>query len=202
MLAPSPEARAPEGVAIAPLASFAPQAWRNGGGTTRALAEDTEGGWRISLADVERDGPYSRFPGMTRQSLVMTGAGVTLQDDAVQCHLRRGIAMEYDGGVAWQATLHDGPVVALNVMALRGRYRARIEPLRDAAFVPLECVALVLTMNGRCLVHAADSDDEIVLAEGHVLTRMPGAPALHLAPRSSGSDASIALVIVEPDSRR
>ncbi|HYS67048.1 MAG TPA: HutD family protein [Paraburkholderia sp.] len=45
----------PESVAILPLASFPAQAWRNGGGTTRPLAEDAEGDWRISLADVERD---------------------------------------------------------------------------------------------------------------------------------------------------
>jgi len=116
--------------------------------------------------------------------------------------LWRGISVEFDGRDVWQATLHGGPVVALNVMAVRGRCHARIGPLRDATPISGECVALVRTMNGRCQIHAADSDYDVMLTEGHAIRRLPRTPAFHLAPQSLASDASIALVIVEHDGRR
>ena len=43
--------------------------WKNGGGVTREIAKgaaagpDDDWGWRISIAEVERDGPFSTFPG-------------------------------------------------------------------------------------------------------------------------------------------
>ena len=42
--------------------------WKNGGGTTAEVAAFPEGsnfetfGWRISMADVTSDGPFSSFP--------------------------------------------------------------------------------------------------------------------------------------------
>ena len=61
--------------------SAAPQAWRNGGGVTRELlvwpnAED----WlvRLSVAEIERDGPFSAFAGVDRWFAVLSGAGVLL----------------------------------------------------------------------------------------------------------------------------
>ncbi|UUZ58495.1 HutD family protein [Nocardioides sp. B-3] len=43
--------------------AVAPQPWANGGGTTRELLVADDGARRISLADIEQDGPFSSFPG-------------------------------------------------------------------------------------------------------------------------------------------
>ena len=62
-------------------ADFIEMPWRNGGGVTHEIAksEDDLGLlWRISTARVEVDGPYSRFPGLTRLSAVVEGIGVQL----------------------------------------------------------------------------------------------------------------------------
>ena len=46
--------------------------WKNGGGTTTEVAVSPEGAgldhfdWRISMARVEQDGPFSTFPGIDR----------------------------------------------------------------------------------------------------------------------------------------
>ena len=63
------------------LAATAPQPWRNGGGLTRELlAWPGSGDWvlRVSVADIEADGPFSAFPGIDRWFTVLSGAGVRL----------------------------------------------------------------------------------------------------------------------------
>lgn len=64
--------------------------WRNGGGTTRTVlcrapgALDAPGGpplWRISVADIDRDGPFSCFPGMEREAVLIAGHGVRLHGE-------------------------------------------------------------------------------------------------------------------------
>ncbi|MFM0418865.1 HutD/Ves family protein [Paraburkholderia aromaticivorans] len=207
--APSPDKGLPAGIAIQPLARFAAQAWRNGGGTTRPLAGHANGGWRISLADVTRNGPYSRFPGVTRLSLIVSGAGVRLRDGDRTVVLPPGQPVAYEGDMAWAASLDDGPVVALNTMAAHGRFVARIVTLTDvhpdSTTVPTGVFALVLTLGGRCAWSAAEETSDGGNAHGtldpaDVLTRDAGGPPLRLAPLASarGKGLCAALVTIEP----
>ena len=60
------------------LEDAAPQAWRNGGGVTRELltwpnADD----WivRLSVADIEKDGPFSAFPGDRKSTRLNSSHG-------------------------------------------------------------------------------------------------------------------------------
>ncbi|MEX3969986.1 HutD family protein [Paraburkholderia caribensis] len=213
--APSPDRDLPAGIAIQPLARFAAQAWRNDGGTTRPLASHADGGWRISLADVALNGPYSRFPGMTRLSLIVSGAGVTLRDGDRTVVPPPGQTVAYKGDMAWDASLNDGPVVALNTMAAHGRFVARIVALTDAqpdsTTVPTGVFALVLTLGGRCAWSAAeglidnDNDNDSdklhgTLDPAEVLTRNADGPPLCLAPLASAHRDGLcaALMTIEP----
>ena len=51
--------------------------WRNGGGVTRELlrlaARPATGSVRVSVADIEADGPFSPFPGVERWFAVLRG---------------------------------------------------------------------------------------------------------------------------------
>ena len=63
------------------IADTAAQLWRNGGGVTRELlAWPGKDDWRvrISVADIEADGPFSTFPGVQRWFTVLLGGGVAL----------------------------------------------------------------------------------------------------------------------------
>jgi environmental stress-induced protein Ves len=97
-----------------------PQPWRNGAGATRELlARPTAADWRvrISVADVERDAPFSAFPGVRRWFAVLKGAGVELAVDGVRHCLRRGDApFAFDGGAGTHCRLLDGPTQDLNLM--------------------------------------------------------------------------------------
>src|SRR6218665_1188986 len=61
----------------------APQRWKNDGGWTRELlAWPHPADWalRISVADIEADGPFSAFEGVQRWFAVLAGAGVRLYE--------------------------------------------------------------------------------------------------------------------------
>jgi hypothetical protein len=135
-------------------ADIAPQPWRNGGGVTRALLVRPRGDdWqvRVSVADVAVNGPFSRFPGVTRWFAVLAGAGVVLTIDSVEhpCGADDD-AIRFAGDAATRCRLVAGPTVDLNLMlrGIRGEMR-RVDP--GAAWQPQaqEC-GLYATAAGDC----------------------------------------------------
>jgi len=104
----------------------APVAWKNGGGVTRDLLLGPEGAdwrWRISLADIDRDGPFSAFPGVERWFAVVEGAGVRLTfADHEQRIGPHDHPIRFDGAQAPGCTLIQGRTRDLNLM-LRGGAR-------------------------------------------------------------------------------
>jgi len=67
-------------VRLIAAADCAPAPWLNGGGLTRDLVlapACTPGGprfdWRLSLADIDRDGPFSPLPGIDRVFALIDG---------------------------------------------------------------------------------------------------------------------------------
>lgn len=105
-------------------ASISPQRWRNGGGQTRELLTwPAQGPWRlrVSRADIDADGPFSAFAGVTRWFAVLHGHGVALTFDG-QRHdvLTDGDALCFDGAQAPACELIDGPTQDLNLMTIDG----------------------------------------------------------------------------------
>lgn len=110
-----------------------PQPWRNGGGRTRELlAWPSAQDWalRISLADIEADGPFSAFAGVQRWFAVIAGAGVALAFGDDERRLVPGDApLCFDGAAAPGCRLLDGATRDLNLMLRRGRgVMRRAEP--------------------------------------------------------------------------
>ena len=103
---------------------IAPQPWRNGGGHTRELlAWPDAANWklRISRADIDADGPFSAFPGVTRWFTVLSGAGVALSFADGERVVRKGDApLRFDGTSAPACRLLDGATQDLNLMARGG----------------------------------------------------------------------------------
>ncbi|WMD22748.1 HutD family protein [Achromobacter seleniivolatilans] len=121
----------PAGPTRANWLALPPEPWKNGGGVTRTLAvDDAIPGrtprWRVSVADIERDGPYSCFPGYDRVSVVMSGDGVDLLGDGIEVALLPGIATAFAGDVAFQSRLRGGAVRVLNLFVLRGAVQASV----------------------------------------------------------------------------
>lgn len=99
-----------------------PRRWDNGGGLARDLLE---GGppwrWRLSLADITADGPFSPYPGVERWFAVVEGDGVELLIDGQPAVIRPlDPPLVFDGRVAPHCRLLGGPVRALNLMLRDG----------------------------------------------------------------------------------
>ena len=105
--------------------TVAPTAWKNGGGRTRTLlllpAEDA---WhlRISMADVETDGPFSPYPGVERWLSLVEGAGMRLDFmDRTVTLTPLDPPLAFDGAAAPRGRLLQGPVRDLNLMSQGGQ---------------------------------------------------------------------------------
>ncbi len=103
--------------------------WRNDGGWTRDVARDSVGefefSWRISVADVEVDGPFSRFDGFDRLLVLLEGVGMDLvcadPRDTIQLRTSARRA-RFAGELAVAAELLDGPTTDFNVIWDRSRF--------------------------------------------------------------------------------
>jgi uncharacterized protein len=107
--------------------------WKNDGGWTteiaREPADDSEAfDWRVSIAEIERDGPFSSFPGITRDLLLLSGNGLELDiDDAAPLRLaERFQRAHFEGEAAVDCRLLAGPTRDFNVMARRDSVRAEV----------------------------------------------------------------------------
>lgn len=156
---------------IRAIAALPVERWRNGGGVTRTIASGGSGEchWRISLAEVERNGPYSRFEGIARQSLVLRGGGVVLREKSTVVTLEPFEALEYDGDANWNATLIDGPVTALNVMTTKGRYRVSIRAIVEPLIVQPGCPIAALALHGACAWNEPTGEASGEIAAGQFL---------------------------------
>lgn len=132
------------------------QRWKNGAGTTREVARGPEGAslddfdWRISLAEIERDGPFSVFPGIERCIVLLQGTGMDLLGEAgkVEQALHRLVPWTFDGERVLSARLRGGPCSDFNVMTRRGRWRPDVRMLHGAAAVASGHVTLLLAVEG------------------------------------------------------
>lgn len=138
------------------LRALPTQRWKNGAGTTREIAvEPTRAGtadfeWRLSLAEVEHDAPFSAFPGVDRCIVLLRGAGMALQpDDGAAAHELRPLQpWSFAGERAIAARLRAGPCSDFNVMTRRGRWRADVRVLHDACAIASGHVTFLMSVAG------------------------------------------------------
>jgi environmental stress-induced protein Ves len=108
-----------------------PSRWVNGGGETRELASvpapagarSPAFDWRLSLAGIDRDGPFSPLPGVQRVFALVEGATRLAFDGAATLELdTRADPLAFDGADAPRASPRPGARCrALNLMLARGR---------------------------------------------------------------------------------
>ena len=103
--------------------------WANGGGTTAEVATSPHNTgphntgpwhWRLSIADVEADGPFSSLPGIDRHILVAHGDGMALTIDGTTHVVRSGEPpLPFAGEAVTTCRLLGGPINDLNLMVRR-----------------------------------------------------------------------------------
>nr|WP_280137597.1 HutD family protein [Aureimonas sp. AU40] len=153
--------------------------WKNGGGETIEIAVHPPGAgladfdWRISMADVASDGPFSRFEGIDRTLSILAGNGMDLE---IEGHGRRSLTagsdpLSFPADAPTFARLHDGPIRDLNVMTRRGACTHRV------SFVPSLGPAIELEGRwgfviplGPCRVAMDGSEVEVAMGDAIALS--------------------------------
>jgi environmental stress-induced protein Ves len=154
--------------------------WKNGGGVTTEIAIHPEGtglsgagfDWRVSIAEVAVDGPFSRFPGFDRHIMTISGRGMMLaaKDHGAIDLSRRFVPREFSGDWDVDGKLIDGPVRDFNLMVARERVKGSLG---------VETVSgrTRYAASGTLLLHVLEGDglaDARVIAEGDTLILSAG----------------------------
>ncbi|MGY1459757.1 MULTISPECIES: HutD/Ves family protein [unclassified Luteimonas] len=107
--------------------------WRNGLGWTREIHAGSLAGvdgwdWRLSIAEIEANGPYSAFPGVEREQVLLSGEGLVL--DFGDGHERMLAPphgrQRFGGDVAVDARLQGSRAEVFNLMWRPGRVTPRL----------------------------------------------------------------------------
>lgn len=96
--------------------------WPNGAGVTHEVVRfpaDGDFQWRISLADIDNDCPFSVMPGVDRGIVLMEGQHMVLANAEESIRVDELVAFNYPGEVAFDCTLPAGPAKDLNIMSRR-----------------------------------------------------------------------------------
>lgn len=146
------------GIEILKASDRKPMPWKNGGGETIEIAVHPADAsletfdWRLSIATVAVDGPFSTFAGIDRTIAVLTGDGMDMRIDGEPQRLTPETApFPFQGDSKTEAWLIGGPVRDLNIMSRRTTLRHRMERLDITAPTRIE------TEGGECLVLAVDA---------------------------------------------
>jgi hypothetical protein len=100
--------------------------------------------WRVAIAPVVEDGPFSALPGVHRELTLLEGDGLVLEIDGGVVECRRGEVVRFSGGAATRAVLNRGPVMDVNVMSRDGVERTMTVERGPCAIDAFDCaVALV-----------------------------------------------------------
>jgi uncharacterized protein len=100
-------------------ADYRTMPWANGlGQTTELVRVDRDGVmlWRLSVAQVVADGPFSRLPGVQRNLTVLTGPGFRLTGPGVDLWAGPLAPVAFDGGADIAAGQVTAPCEDFNVM--------------------------------------------------------------------------------------
>lgn len=180
------------------------QRWKNGGGSTTQIisyppnASLDDFDWRVSMARMETDGPFSLFPGIDRTLAILQGEGVTLEiADLGEIKITQLTPpASFPGDHATQARLLGGPITDLNVMSRRGRYRHRLRFMRidGAASLTADADVLVLLCLGEAQVGLGDEFCGLKSGDAALLSDVKGRTiSLRAAP-----PAALWMVDIEP----
>jgi len=105
--------------------------WKNGLGWTREIVRLPDNDawiWRLSIAEIEHDAPFSRFPGVGRELVLLGGNGLRLRfgSGEVRELLPPHASVRFEGEAAVTGELVDGPTTDFNLMWRRDAIDAQL----------------------------------------------------------------------------
>lgn len=140
------------------VSQHTPMPWSNGRGVsheiTRHADDDGEWLWRVAIAPIVEDGPFSSLRGVHRELTLIEGDGLVLTIDGEQVTCPDSGVVRFSGSSNTTATLTNGPVVDLNVMSKEGHEMAMM--ITSGPVVTGDFVCVVALED--CVVDLDDND--------------------------------------------
>ncbi|MET0307631.1 MAG: HutD family protein [Sphingomonas sp.] len=153
-----------------PAATRLATPWRNGGGETTEVAIFPESAglddfdWRVSVARIDSDGPFSSFPGIDRTLVLLSGGPVVLTAPDWEQALSEGSPpIVFDGADAVVARI-SAQSTDLNVMSRRDRCHHVLHLLKLPQTLTGEMLAIAVDNGITCGDLALDPMDAVHLA--------------------------------------
>jgi environmental stress-induced protein Ves len=133
--------------------------WANGCGTSFEIASDRsdagEWTWRLAMAPVNEDGPFSRIECVNRFVAVVEGAGMLLSVDRKKLQCRPMQVVQFRGDAMTDATLTDGAITDINLMIRRKEADGEMAIFSEAG--PLNGASIVVAIGGSAQVQYGES---------------------------------------------
>lgn len=175
--------------------------WKNGGGTTTEIAAHPPGAsldefdWRVSMAHVGTDGPFSVFPGIDRTLSVLTGNGIALAFDGGETARldRSSPPYPFAAERPVEGRLVDGPIDDLNVMTRRGRWRHEVQRLSGSVPFRLDVESAQLMLVARSDGWRIDAGSRSVTLDADDSAMVDGAAITLACDRAGGEIFAISL---------
>ena len=174
--------------------------WKNGQGRSAEIATWPAGShddfaWRVAIADIERDVPFSAYPGYDRTIVLLDGGGVVLTHDGIAVELgSHDEPYRFPGEATVECRVVGSPVRAFNLMLRRGRAQGTLVVADAGSAIggPFRFgVCYASSGASECLLpgHAP-----IGVAPGSALVIDGGAPvaSMHVNPADGGAVAIVA----------
>lgn len=117
---------------VIPANEYRRERWKNGAGWTREIhahpAPAPGWDWRLSIAEIEQDAPFSSFPGVDRELVLLSGNGLRLRFDDGEVHELQPPhdRLRFAGERVVRGELLDGPTQDFNLMWRRDAIDAQL----------------------------------------------------------------------------
>ena len=159
--------------------------WKNGMGTTEEVmayppdSDISSFGWRLSIAHVGADGPFSVFAGIDRTIALLDGDGLMLDlpDRTIELS-PQGEPFAFSGDLQISSRNRGGPTIDLNIMTRRGQFTHEMQRLADIAFDATAEIT-VFMFNTPCVI-ALDGEKIGMQRFDALIVEGNGGPSVHI----------------------
>jgi len=137
--------------------------WANGRGTSFEIASDRDDAgnwsWRLAMAPVNEDGPFSRIECVNRFLVVVQGNGMLLSVDRKKLQCLPMQVVRFRGDAITEAALTDGPITDINLMIRRKEADGEMAVVSESGL--LDAASIIVAIGGSAQVECGDSTIEL-----------------------------------------
>lgn len=175
---------------------FVTMPWKNGGGVTHEIARAEDGAgllWRLSVAEVATDGPFSPFPGLARILTVIAGDGLVLSMRGEETAAAPLSPVAFSGDEPVACRLVAGAVRDFNLIFDPARIAGAVSVLTGPGMAPAAAgppVHAVFALTAGVVARASAADTG---ADTGTVAVPPGAAAVGVAGVGAEAPGALAL---------